>query len=129
MILPTHNMTCRRRLRRDRRGMALLLCLFVVFMVSSLLLSVLHTETIQYAAARNVQDYERALYLANAGIHHACAKLEADTSWRGAVTDGLYPADDTYQATASDGTGGNVDIVSIGVAGDVTRTLEASVEL
>ncbi|CAK9037525.1 Secretin OutD (General secretion pathway protein D) (Pectic enzymes secretion protein OutD) (Type II secretion system protein D) (T2SS protein D) [Durusdinium trenchii] len=70
-------------------------------------------------------DYERALYLANAGIHHACAELEANSSWRGTVSDGLYPANDTYQATASDGSGSNVDIVSIGVAGDVTRTLEA----
>ncbi|WP_425399771.1 hypothetical protein [Aeoliella sp.] len=129
MKLQFSNPTQRKVARRERRGMALMLCLFVVFMVSSLVLSMLNTETIQYAAARNVQDYERALYLANAGIHHVCAELEADTSWRGTVTDGLYPADDTYQATASDGTGGNVDIVSIGVAGDVTRTLEATVEL
>ena len=113
----------------ERRGMALLLCLFVVFMVSSLILSVLHTEAIQYSVARNVHDYERALYLANAGVHHACAKLEENSTWRGTVTDGSYPADDTYSATAADGTGGNIDIVSVGVSGDVTRTLEATVEL
>lgn len=114
---------------QSRRGMALLLCLFVVFMVSSLVLAVLNTETIQYSAARNVHDYERALYLANAGVHHACAELEADTSWRGTVTDGSYPADNTYSAAASDGTGGNVDIVSVGVSGAVSRTVEATVEL
>lgn len=113
----------------DRRGVALLLCLFVVFMVSSLILNVLHTEAIQYAVARNVHDYERALYLANAGVHHACAELEADASWRGTVSDGLYPSDDSYSATAADGTGSNVYIISVGVSGDVTRTLEATVEL
>lgn len=112
-----------------RRGVALLLCLFVVFMVSSLVLAMLNTETIQAAAARNVHDYERALYLANAGIQHACAEIEADADWRGTVTDGSYPADDSYSATAADGTGGQIDIVSIGVSGDVSRTVEAIVEL
>lgn len=112
-----------------RRGVALLLCLFVVFMVSSLVLAMLNTETLQFATARNVHDYERALYLANAGIHHACAELEEDFTWRGTVTDGSYPADDTYSATASDGTGDQIDIVATGVSGDVSRTLEATVEL
>ena len=119
----------RARASSPQRGMALLLCLFVVFMVSSLLLSVVNTETIQYSAARNVHDYQRALYLANAGIHHACAELEADVTWRGTVSDGSYPGDNTYSATASNGSGGDVDIVSVGVSGGVTRTLEATVEL
>ena len=109
--------------------MALLLCLFVVFMVSSLILNVLYTEAIQFAVARNVHDYERALYLANAGIHHACAELEADDTWRGTVSDGSYPSDNTYSATATDGTGIEVEITSTGVSGDVTRTVEATVEL
>lgn len=109
--------------------MALLLCLFVVFMVSSLLLAVVDTETIQYSAIRNVHDYERALYLANAGVHHVCAELEADSEWRGVVADGNYPGDDTYSATAVDGAGGTVDIVATGVSGAVSRTIEATVEL
>ncbi len=108
--------------------MALLLCLFVVFMVSSLVLSVLNTETIQYSTARNVHDYERALYLANAGIHHACAELEANTTWRGIAVDGAYPADNSYSATAIDGASGIVEIVSVGVSGAVRRTVEATVE-
>lgn len=114
---------------RDRRGMALLLCLFVVFMVSSLVLSVLNTETVQLSAARAVHDYERALYLANAGIHHACAELEADSSWRSTISDGSYPADNTYQATATTGAGSTVDIVSTGVSGAISRTINATVEL
>jgi len=108
--------------------MALLLCLFVVFMVSSLVLSVLNTETVQLSAARNVHDYERALYLANAGVHHACAELEDDATWRGSVSDGSYPNDNTYQAIATTGTGSTVDIVSTGVSGAITRTIQAAVE-
>lgn len=116
--------------RLDRRqGMALLLCLFVVFMVSSLVLSVVNTTVVQFAAARNVQDYERALYLANAGIHHACAEIEANASWRGTVTDGSFPNDNSYSATASDAGGGVIELVSEGVAGDIRRTVEAHVEL
>ncbi|QDU57126.1 hypothetical protein [Aeoliella mucimassa] len=119
----------RKRRRHDQRGMALLLCLFVVFIVSSLILNVITTETLQYSVARNVHDYQRAIYLANAGVHHVCAELEADNAWRGTVTDGSYPANNTYSATASDGTDGDVDIVSTGVSGNVTRTVEATVEL
>lgn len=115
--------------RQQRSGMALLLCLFVVFMVSSLVLAVVRTETIQYSAARNVHDYQRAMYLANAGVHHACAMLEADPSWRSTVSDGSFPSDNTYSATASNGAGDDIDIVSVGVSGDVKRTIQATVEL
>ena len=113
----------------DRCGMALLLCIFVVFMVSSLVLSMLNAETLQWAAARNVNDYERALYLANAGIHHACAEIQEDVDWRGTVTDGSYPADDTYSATATDGSAWEIDITSTGVSGEISRTVEATVEV
>ncbi|WP_442481533.1 hypothetical protein [Aeoliella sp. SH292] len=123
------NTVSSRRPCKRRSGMALLLCLFVVFMVSSLVLSVVNTTVVQYAAARNVQDYERALYLANAGIHHACAELEANQSWRGVVSDGSYPNDNSYSATAADGDGGVIELVSEGVAGDVRRTVHAHVEL
>lgn len=113
----------------NRRGMALLLCLFVVFMVSSLVLSVFDAETSQLSAVRNVQDYERALYLANGGIHHACAELQANGAWRGTVTDGGYPADNSYSATAVDGSSGEVEITSFGVSGSITRTIQATVQL
>ncbi|MCA9240005.1 MAG: hypothetical protein KDA37_07390 [Planctomycetales bacterium] len=109
-----------------RRGAALLVVLFVVFMVSSLALNVVDTETQQSAVAHHVSDYERALYLANAGVHHACAMLVQDATWRGTVTDGAYPADGAYSATAVDGTGSQIDVTSIGVAGEATRTLQVT---
>lgn len=103
--------------------------LFVIFMVSSLVLNVLNTEVVQLAVTRNVTDYERALYLANAGVHHACVELLADSSWRSTVGDAGYPANDTYSASAVDGATGQVVITSVGVAGDATRTVEATIEL
>lgn len=126
MVSPV--MSTRTQRRPRRRAAALLIVIFVIFMVSSLVLNMLDTETQQQAVARNIRDYERALYLANAGVHHACAQLVGDKSWRGTVTDGAYPADDTYSVTAADGTGGKIDITAIGVAGEATRTVEAIIE-
>ncbi len=112
-----------------RRGVALLLCLFVILIVSVTVVSVLNTETLQYTAARHAIDYERALYLANAGVHHACAVLEDNPSWRSTVTEGTYPNSGSYSATAIDGTTTTVLITSTGVAGEVSRTVEAGIDL
>ena len=112
---------------RNRCGAALLMSLFVIMFVSVMLMNILDTELLQYSAYRNTTDYERALYLAGAAVHHATAELENDFTWRGTVTDGSYPADDTYQATAADGVGNLVVITGVGIAGDVTRRLQVTV--
>jgi Tfp pilus assembly protein PilX len=115
--------------RPKRRGLALLLTLFLIAIASTLALSVINTETSQLTAARHAIDYERALYLANAGVQHACALLEQDSAWRGTVTSGSFPADGSYMATAADGTMMDVMITSSGIAGEVTRRVEAGVSL
>ncbi len=84
---------------------------------------------LEMSALRNGMDYERALFLANAGVHEAAAQLEANSSWTGTITDGAYPGDDTYQATAVSGVKYKVNVTSIGVAGEVTRTIQAVIEL
>jgi Tfp pilus assembly protein PilX len=114
---------------QNNRGAALLLCLFMISIVTLLVVSVLDTTTLELAALRNTLEYERALQLANAGIHHAAAMLETDPDWRGTVTDGSYPADDTYSATAVDGANFTVTVTSSGVAGEVVRTITASIEI
>jgi Tfp pilus assembly protein PilX len=115
---------------RERRGAALLFCLFVIFIVTLMVVNVLDTTTLQLSAVRNTIEYERALYLANAGVHHAVALLEEDATWRGTITEGSYPADDTYSATAVDGTNAyTVVVTSSGAAGEVTRNVTAVIEL
>lgn len=126
------NRPVRRAAPRQRRGAALLLCLFLLFMVSSLVLNVLDTEMLQLAATRNTIEYEKALYLANAGVHHACSELMQDTSWRGTVQDGTLPPTspaEGYSATATDDGSGNVTVVATGYAGAGKRTVEATVSL
>ena len=103
--------------------------MFIIFLITLLVVNVLDTLTLELSSVRNNIDYERALYLANAGVHAAVAELEADTTWRGVVADGAFPGDDTYQATASNGALGTAIITASGVSGDITRTVTATIQL
>jgi Tfp pilus assembly protein PilX len=104
-------------------------CMFILTMITLMVVNVLDTTTLELSALRNSMDYERALYLANAGVHQVAATLESNSAWRGTITDGAYPADNTYTATAVDGPNTTVIVTSSGVAGDVTRNLQATIEL
>lgn len=121
------------RVRRRQRGAALLMCLFLVFMVSASIVNIVRTETLQLAATRNSIEYEQALYWANAGVHHACVELGADFAWRGTVTDGVIPPGSPlagYTATAADGAEADqVVITSTGYSGRGERTVNATIEL
>ena len=118
-----------RPIRSHRKsGVALLLCLFVLSIVTVWLVDMLNSQTVYQSALRNVIEYEQALYLSNAGVHHAVAELEANTNWRGTVTSGAYPASGSYSVTAVNGAAaGTVDVTSTGVAGEVTRRLQATI--
>lgn len=111
--------------------MALLVCLFVVGVTSALLVGILNTCTVQYSAVRNSTDYEAALYLAGAAVHHALAELEQDANWMTGIPATEFPAGSgrTYSATIVPGTGSTVIITGIGTAGTTTRRLEVTVSL
>jgi len=112
-----------------RRGAALLLCMFTIAALSLVIVHMLDNQTAQLAVVRNTTSYEQALYLAGAAVHHSLSSLEADYNFRGTITDGAYPADNTYQAVVADGaTAGTVTITGSGVAGEVTRNLQVIVE-
>jgi hypothetical protein len=103
--------------------------MFIISFMTLMVVNVLDTTTLEMAVVRNSMDYERALFLANAGVHEVAAQLEANSTWLGTITDGLYPATDTYQAVAVSGGSYTVNVTSIGVAGEVTRTVQAVIEL
>jgi Tfp pilus assembly protein PilX len=118
----------RRFVRPPRPGIALLLCLFVLSIVTVWVVNIFQSATVYQSALRNTIEYEQALYLANAGVHHAVAELENNLAWRGTVTAGSYPASGSYSATAANGVApGTVDITSTGVAGGATRRLQSTV--
>jgi len=111
-----------------RRGAALMITMFMIFLVTLLVINVLDTETVELSAVRNSIDHEKALYLANAAMHHALAEIEAAPGWLGTVTSGSYPANDTYTATAASGSGSTVIITAKGAAGGAIRTITATIE-
>jgi Tfp pilus assembly protein PilX len=124
----SRNIACSAAIRRRPRGIALLVCLFVLSLVTVWTVDMLESASIYQSALRNSIEYEQALYQANAGVHHVLAQLEADLAWRGTVMAGSYPASGSYSATAVTGvTAGTVDITSTGVAGGTTRRLAATV--
>jgi hypothetical protein len=81
-------------------------------------------------AVRHTLSYERALYLAGAGAHHALAELEADSTWRTGIPSIEFPAGSgsTYSATAVDAGAGVVIVTGIGTTGGVTRKVQLTVE-
>lgn len=103
--------------------------MFIIFIVTILVVNILDSETVELAALRNSIDYECALYLANAGVHHAAAELENLPTWRGTVTEGSYPASDAYTATAVSGANNTVVVTASGVSGTIVRTITATIEL
>jgi hypothetical protein len=111
-----------------RRAMALLVCLLVMTLASSSLVGILGAMTADLAALRNTTDYERALYLAGAGAHHALAELEADASWTTGISNTPSTGTQYYSATVATQGDGSVIITGIGVSGSVTRRVAVTVD-
>src|SRR5215471_6283181 len=64
--------------RSSCRGIALLICLFVLSLVTAWTVDMLESASIYQSALRNSIEYEQALYQANAGVQHVHSQLEAD---------------------------------------------------
>jgi Tfp pilus assembly protein PilX len=117
-------------LQHSRSGAALLASMFVMSAVSLIVIGILRTESVQFAALRNTIDYDRARYLAEAGMNHAVSQLETDISWRGTIRRTEFPArsGEFYQAIAEDGVNGTVVVTGMGEAGDFSRTVQVVVK-
>lgn len=108
----------------------MLASMFVMSAVSLIVIGILRTESVQFAALRNTIDYDRARYLAEAGMNHAVSQLETDISWRGTIRRTEFPArsGEFYQAIAEDGVNGTVVVTGMGEAGDFSRTVQVVVK-
>ena len=115
---------------QTRRGAALLASMFVMSAISMIVIGILQTETVQFAALRNTIDYDRARYLAEAGMNHGLSKLETDISWRGSINRTEFPAGsgEFYQALVENGVGGTVVVTGAGAVGDFARTVQVVVK-
>jgi type II secretory pathway component PulK len=118
------------RQRSSRRGAALLVCIFVVAITTVLVVSMLDGQMLQMTAMRNTLEYERALYLAGAAVHHALALMQESEDPFEAFSIGPieFPAGsgNTYEADAVD-VAGEVVITGSGTSGATSRYLRVTV--
>jgi type II secretory pathway component PulK len=108
-----------------------MLALFVMTVASLLVISIVDTQTLQYSSLRNTVDYDRARYLAEAGLQHALAFLEQDITWRAGLNNEEFPAGsgNTYSVTVTDGADATVTLTATGTAGDFSRRLQVTVKM
>ena len=119
-----------RGVRCPRRATALLVCVFVLAMITAIVVSMFDSQMLEVTAARHTRDYEQALYLAGAGVHDALAQIEALEEPFAPFDVGPveFPAGsgNVYQADAVED-GGNVVITAAGTSGNITRYLEVTI--
>ena len=115
---------------RRRPGAALMMSLFVMAVSSMLVISILDTQTLQFASLRNTMDYDRARYLAEAGVADALARLEQNFDYRVPIPATQFPpgSGNTYLAIFED-VDGTVLISASGTAGQFTRSLQITVKM
>ncbi len=115
--------------RVRRRGATLLVVLFIMLISSMTLIGILDSTASQSVALNNSIDYDKALFLANAAVHHAAAELELNGPWYGTIGPIEFPAGsgETYTATTTVGSGDTVIITGAGTSGSITRSLQATV--
>jgi len=120
----------RNQIKRRRAGAALMTALFVMAVTTVIVVGILDTETLEYAALRNTIEYDRARYLAEAGIAHSLAFLERDIEWRLGIAPTEFPpgSGNTYSATAVDGPDSTVLVTATGTSGRTTRRLQVKVK-
>ena len=116
--------------RSPRKGAALLVALLVMAATTMVVVSVLDTQTMQFMALNNTLDYDRARYLAEAGMNHSFSILEQDITFRGTISQADFPpgSGNSYTATVQDGVGGLISITAAGTSGSFTRRVAANIK-
>ena len=116
---------------RTRRGAALMTAIFIMAVTTVIVVGILDTEVLEYSALRNTMNFDRARYLAAAGIYHSLAELERDITWRDGFTNVEFPSGsgNRYSTTVADGPSGTIIVTSTGTAGDFTRRLQVTVKM
>ena len=113
---------------RKRRGLAMMVAIFLMVVISGIVVATLDTTMLQYTANRNTLAWDKSRYMAEAGVQHACALLEADYTWRTGIPATEFPtgSGNTYSVTVADGANYTIVITSTGTSGGVSRYLTAT---
>jgi len=110
------------------------MALFVMAVCSMICVSILDTQTLQYASLRNTMEYDRARYLSEAGVQHALSSIEEDyriddISALNVPVTNFPDANNTYKADLSDAGNGMILIEAEGTSGQFTRKLVVQVKM
>ena len=107
-----------------------MLAMFVMVVTTTIVIAILDTETLQYSSLRHTMDYDRARYLAEAGVQEALAQLENDITWTTGIPTTQFPAasTNTFSATVQQIADGTVIVTGTGTAGSFTRNLQVTVK-
>jgi len=108
----------------------MMVAIFVMVVTSGIVIGILDTTMLQYAANRNILAWDKARFLAEAGAQHACAMLESDITWRTGIASTEFPAGSgcTYSVTVVDGASSTIVVTATGTAGGVTRYLTLTLQ-
>lgn len=116
--------------------MAFMLALFVMAVTSMIVITIMDAQTLEYSTLRNTVDYDRARYLAEAGIQHALSMLEVDYDMSDntgfSISSTQFPSGsgNTYQASVGPVQANGTRVVTgQGTAGTFTRRLQITVKM
>jgi len=117
--------------RPSRSGFALLICMFMIVLTSTIVIGLFRSQSSQMTALRSTLEYERCRYLAEAGIQDVVSRLQADRDWTGTTGKVVFPrgSDGAYTATAVSAGSETVSITSVGVVGEATSTMQITYTL
>lgn len=118
----------------NRRGVILLLTLFIILLMSILVIGYLEIAATETQIMRNHKLSTQALYIAEAGIEDAIYTLRqtGNHNWDTGFTDKIFPAgsSSSYTVTIDNSDDPNIVIVSTGtVPGAFQRRIEVEITL
>lgn len=119
------NISRQNRRQFHPRGATLLAALFTMTFTSIVLIGILDSIRLQVMSQQATVNYERAAYIAGAGVHHALMLLQDDPSWRGDLAEtGYAPGSaDAYWANVADGMNDEIVVTGYGRTNGITRVL------
>ncbi len=111
------------------QGSTLVLTVMVFLILSMLGLAILPLTVIEYKSSQNFSDFQKAYFIAEAGLEEAIAELDYDsTSWDSYSGNSWDHFEDGEYQVQVEGTGNSRLIKAYGKIGNIERKLQANIK-